>query len=170
MFPKAFPAPIAVFQHIADSFIEGMAAWLSRESLLAVKVAGRGERLAAGTVYLGPPGFHLLVRGNRAELSDSSPVNNCRPSVDVLFSSLAQSYGGRTVAVLLTGMGNDGARGMKEIHDKGGRTIAQDEETSIIFGMPASAIELGVVDEVLPLDKIPEAIFRAFLFKNRGRA
>jgi two-component system chemotaxis response regulator CheB len=115
------------------------------------------------------PGQHLLVRNNRVELSNMSPVNNCRPSVDVLFHSLAESYGERTVAVLLTGMGNDGAVGMKEIHKKGGRTIAQDQESSIVFGMPASAIELGAVDEIAPLEKIPDAIFSAFALKKKGR-
>ena len=95
-------------------------------------------------------------------MSDSSPVNNCRPAVDILFNSLAEDYGPRTVAVLLTGMGADGARGMKAIHEKGGRTVVQDQGSSIVFGMPGSAIEMGAVDEVAPLDKIPEKIFEAF--------
>jgi len=167
-FPKDFPAPIVIVQHIADSFMEGMANWLKRESELLVKIAEAGEKLKPGTVYLAPPGLHLLVRNQRVALSNISPVNSCKPSVDVLFHSLAESYGRKVVAVLLTGMGEDGAAGMKEIHDKGGRTIAQDEKSSIVFGMPASAIELGAVDQVASLEKIPEVIFQAFALKKTG--
>jgi len=168
LFPKEFPAPIVVVQHIADTFIEGMASWLDRESELTVKVAAPGEKLKPGVVYLAPPDQHLLIKDHKVELSNSHQVNNCRPSVDILFQSLAEAYGKKAVAVLLTGMGSDGAAGMKKIHDQGGRTIVQDEQSSIVFGMPASAIELGGVDQVAPLDKISSAIFQAFGFKRKG--
>ncbi len=168
LFPEDFPVPIVIVQHIADSFIAGMASWLNRESKLTVKVAEQGERLRPATAYLAPARFHLTIRNNIVELRDSGPVNNCKPSVDVLFASLAESFRNRVLAVLLTGMGSDGASGMKQIHERGGQTIVQDEASSIIFGMPASAIKLGGVDEVAPLQKIPDAIFRAFGLKKKG--
>ena len=169
-FPKNFPSPILVVQHIAKAFIEGLVNWINKDSELSVKIAKQGEKLKPATVYLAPPDLHLLVRNDRIHLKDTPPVNNCRPSVDVLFQSLAESYGERAVAVLLTGMGNDGAVGMKEIYERGGKTIAQDQETSLVFGMPASAIEMSVVDKVLPLGRIPEEILNAFsLLKKGGR-
>jgi two-component system chemotaxis response regulator CheB len=167
VFPKNFPAPIVVVQHIADAFIEGLAKWLGGLAKLEVKVAAQGEELRAGKVYLAPAGRHMLVRNNRVELSAAPPVNNCKPAVDVLFNSLAEDYQEKMVAVLLTGMGNDGASGMKAIHEKGGRTIVQDQKSSTVFGMPGSAIELGAVDEVAALDDIPERIFHAFGFRDK---
>jgi two-component system, chemotaxis family, protein-glutamate methylesterase/glutaminase len=167
-FPKDFPRPIVVVQHIADAFVEGLARWLTGLTKLTVKVALEGEDLRPGRVYLAPSDRHMLVRNNHVELSGSEPVNNCRPAVDVLFQSLATNYGQSAFAVLLTGMGADGARGMKQVREKGGHTVAQDQESSIIFGMPASAIELGGVDEVVALDKIPHKIFSAFGLTNQG--
>ena len=161
-FPRNFPAPVVVVQHIADAFIEGLARWLASLTRLAVKIPAQDELLKPGTVYLAPSNQHMLVRDSRIQLSDADPVNNCRPAVDILFNSLAENYGARTVAVLLTGMGADGARGMKAIHEKGGRTVVQDEASSVVFGMPGSAIEMGAVDEVIPLEKIPAEIFEAF--------
>lgn len=167
-FPKDFPRPILVVQHIADAFVEGLAKWLTGLTKMAVKVAVENEELKPGRVYLAPSGLHMLAKNNHVALADSSPVNNCRPAVDILFDSLADNYGANAFAVLLTGMGADGARGMKAIHEKGGRTVVQDQHSSIIFGMPGSAIELGGVDEVVALDKIPEKIFQAFGLTNQG--
>jgi len=168
VFPKDFPRPIVVVQHIADAFVEGLAKWLTGLTGLAVKVAAENEELKPGKVYIAPSDYHMLIKKNRVELSRSEPVNNCRPAVDILFNSLAQNYGPGAYAVLLTGMGADGAKGMKAIREKGGRTVAQDQESSIIFGMPGSAIELGGVDEVAALDKIPGKIFQAFGISNQG--
>jgi len=161
-FPKSFPAPTAVVQHIADAFIEGLAKWLGSLTPLEVRVAKQDEELKSGKVYLAPADRHLLLKNNKVELSAAPPVNNCRPAVDVLFNSLAENYGANSVAVLLTGMGSDGANGMKAIHEKGGRTIVQNQESSAVFGMPGSAIEMGAADEIAALDKIPERIFQAF--------
>lgn len=159
--PGDLPAPILLVQHIAPSFAEGLVEWLNRESQLQVRLAAEGDRLQPGQAYIAPTGRHLLVNSTRVSLSESEPVNSCRPSVDVLFHSVAESFGERALAVLLTGMGRDGAEGMKAIHDRRGRTLVQDEASSVIFGMPRAAIELNAVDEVLPLAEIAGRIVQA---------
>jgi two-component system, chemotaxis family, protein-glutamate methylesterase/glutaminase len=156
--PAEFPVPIAVVQHIADGFTEGLASWLGTESRLTVREARDGEPLRPGLVVLAPTGRHLLVAEGVARLSDAPPVDTFRPSVTPLFASAARVYGARACGVILTGMGHDGAFGMRAIKDAGGPTIAQDEATSAVFGMPRAAIELGAVDRVLPLDEIPRAL------------
>jgi two-component system chemotaxis response regulator CheB len=156
--PPDFPVPIAVVQHIADGFTEGLATWLASESRLAVHEAREGERLQPGLVLLAPSGRHLVVGDGVARLSDAPPVDTFRPSVTPLFASAARAYGARAVGVLLTGMGRDGAEGLRAIKEAGGPTLAQDEATSAVFGMPRAAIELGAVDRVLPLDEIPRAL------------
>ncbi|HYG67464.1 MAG TPA: chemotaxis-specific protein-glutamate methyltransferase CheB [Anaeromyxobacteraceae bacterium] len=156
--PPEFPAPVAVVQHIADGFTEGLASWLAQESRLQVREAREGDSLRAGRVLLAPTGFHLVVTDGTAHLSESPPVETFRPSVTPLFASAAAAYGPRACGVLLTGMGRDGAEGMRALKSVGAHTIAQDEATSAVFGMPRAAIELGAVDRVLPLDEIPRAL------------
>ena len=156
--PPDFPAPIAVVQHIADGFTEGLASWLATETRLHVREARDGDPLRAGRVVLAPTGRHLLVAEGVARLSDAPPVDTFKPSVTPLFASAARAYGARACGVILTGMGRDGAEGLKAIKDAGGPTVAQDEATSAVFGMPRAAIELGAVDRVLPLDEIPRAL------------
>jgi two-component system, chemotaxis family, protein-glutamate methylesterase/glutaminase len=156
--PAEFPVPIAVVQHIADGFTEGLASWLGTESRLTVREAVDGEPLRPGLVVLAPTGRHLLVAEGVARLSDAAPVDTFKPSVTPLFASAARVYGARACGVILTGMGHDGAWGLRAIKDAGGSTIAQDEATSAVFGMPRAAIELGAVDRVLPLDEIPRAL------------
>jgi len=156
--PASFPAPIAVVQHIAEGFTEGLASWLASESRLDVREATDGEPLLAGRVLLAPTGRHLLVGDGIARLSDAPPVDTFKPSVTPLFLSAARTYGARVCGVLLTGMGRDGAEGLKAIKDAGGPTIAQDEVTSAVFGMPRAAIELGAVDRVLAIEEIPRAL------------
>ena len=156
--PAHFPVPIAVVQHIADGFTEGLASWLASESRLEVREARDGDRLRAGLVVLAPTGRHLLVGEDVARLSDAPPVDTFKPSVTPLFLSAARTYGSRVCGVILTGMGRDGAEGLRAIKDAGGPTLAQDEATSAVFGMPRAAIELGAVDRVLPLDEIPRAL------------
>jgi len=158
--PANIRTPIVIVQHIAPSFAEGMAEWLSREASLKITIATEGQMLRAGEAYLAPTDQHLVVEKNRVHLSQDDPVNACRPSVDVLFDSVANYYGENSLAVLLTGMGKDGAEGMRKIHDLKGYTIVQDESTSVIFGMPRAAIDAGAADEVLPLSEIPAAILR----------
>ncbi len=156
--PAGFPAPIAVVQHIADGFTEGLASWLASESRLAVSEARDGEPLRPGRVLLAPTGRHLLVAEGVARLSDAPPVDTFKPSVTPLFLSAARVHGARCCGILLTGMGRDGADGLRAIRQAGGATFAQDEATSAVFGMPRAAIEAGAVERVLPLEEIPRAL------------
>jgi two-component system chemotaxis response regulator CheB len=155
---RDFPIPVAIVQHIADGFTEGLASWLGQESRLDVREATDGEVLRPGRVLLAPTGRHLVISKGIAHLSDAAPVDTFRPSVTPLFLSAARAYGSRCCGVILTGMGRDGADGMKALKDVGAHTIAQDEATSAVFGMPRAAIELGAVDRVLPLEEIPRAL------------
>jgi two-component system chemotaxis response regulator CheB len=156
--PPDFPAPVAVVQHIADGFTEGLAGWLAMESKLKVAEAKDGEPIQPGKVVLAPSGSHLVVADGQYRLSDAAPVDTFKPSVTPLFASAARHYGPRACGVLLTGMGRDGAQGLRAMKDAGGATLAQDEATSTVFGMPRAAIELGAVDRVLPLDEIGRAL------------
>ncbi len=130
-----------------------------------IREAKDGDRLERGVVLIAPGGKHMQLRkaGGQyfAVVADGPPVNRHKPSVDVLFRSAAECAGKDLLALILTGMGDDGARGMKLLHDKGARTIAQNEETCVVFGMPKEAIKLGAVDEVLPLSQMASSI-RAF--------
>ncbi len=156
--PASFPAPLAVVQHIADGFTEGLASWLASESRLRVCEARDGDVLHPGRVLVAPSGRHMLVGDGVVRLSDAPPVDTFKPSVTPLFLSAARRYGARVCGVLLTGMGRDGAEGLKAIRNAGGPTVAQDEATSAVFGMPRAAIELGAVDRVLPIDEIARAL------------
>jgi two-component system chemotaxis response regulator CheB len=151
-------APVAIVQHIADGFTEGLAAWLTSETRLDVREALDGEPLRAGRVVVAPTGRHLVVEDGATRLSDAPPVDTFRPSVTPLFLSAAREYGPRTCGVILTGMGRDGAAGLRAIKAAGGPTLAQDEATSAVFGMPRAAIELGAVDRVLAIDDIAPAL------------
>jgi two-component system chemotaxis response regulator CheB len=153
--PGDFRLPILVVQHISLGFTAGLASWLDSICPFCVKVAQPGEALAPRTVYIAPDDRHLGVssRGEIA-LSAAPPVGGFRPSGSFLFESVALAYGASTVAVILTGMGDDGVEGLRSVQKAGGRIIAQDEKTSIIFGMPGAAIAAGLPDLVLPLDAI----------------
>ncbi|MGB8930134.1 MAG: chemotaxis-specific protein-glutamate methyltransferase CheB [Anaeromyxobacteraceae bacterium] len=155
---RDFPVPVAIVQHIADGFTAGLASWLAQESRLDVREAEDGEPLQPGRILLAPTGRHLVVGRGVAHLSDAPAVDTFKPSVTPLFLSAARSYGPRCCGVILTGMGRDGALGMKALKEAGAHTIAQDEATSAVFGMARAAIELGAVDRVLPLDDIPRAL------------
>jgi len=165
--PQNFPFPIAIVQHIAAGFVTGLANWLKTESSFSVKVATHGEPLKAAAVYLAPDNHHLEIgTGRTVVLSDGEAVRGHRPSVDRLMESAAQHYGRRAIGVLLTGMGSDGARGLKKIREAGGRTIAQDEASSLVFGMPREAILCGAPEVVCPLEKIAEEIVEATPLKK----
>lgn len=167
--PPDFPSPIAIVQHIAPGFVMGLAQWLKRESPLSVKVATNEESLKAGTVYLAPDNHHLEIGANKnILLRNSPPVLGHRPSVNRLMESAANSYAQRAIGVLLTGMGSDGAEGLKRIREVGGKTIAQDEATSLVYGMPREAILREAAEIVSPLEKIAEEIVRSIPPK-RGR-
>lgn len=153
--PRGFPAPVAYCQHISEGFTEGLAHWLAMETALRVKEAEDGVVMEAGTVYIAPSGSHLLVRPEgRLELDSGPALRGFRPSCDMLLTSAGEAFGSRCIGVILTGMGRDGARGLKEIRERGGKTIAQDETTSVVWGMPREAVQLGAAQEVLPLDRI----------------
>lgn len=152
--PRDFPAPIVAVQHMARGFIDGLARWLSANVAMKVVVASDGDVLSPGTVYLGPDNQHVGVADGRIALSSSAPQNGFRPSIDHLFDSCARAYGPSTLAVILTGMGQDGVDGLETVKARGGRVFAQDEESSVVFGMAQVAIERGLVDEVFPLDLI----------------
>jgi two-component system chemotaxis response regulator CheB len=152
--PPTFPLPIVIVQHIAAGFTQGLAEWLARECRRTVTCAVEGNKLEPGSVLLAPDGHHLLLgTDGRAHLATGMSQSIC-PAADVLMESTAEIYEARAIGVILTGMGRDGAEGMKAIRRAGGYTIAQDEQTSIIFGMPRAAIALGIIDEVLPLEHI----------------
>jgi two-component system chemotaxis response regulator CheB len=161
MIPRGFPAPIVVCQHISTGFTEGLSQWLAAETALDVTEARDGDRMKPGTVFIAPSGAHLLVQADaRLKLDPGAPINGFRPSCDALLFSVAESFGRRALGVILTGMGRDGARGLKEIRARGGRTIAQDERTCVVFGMPGEAVSLGAAEEVLPLDEIAGCLMK----------
>lgn len=157
--PEHFPVPIVVVQHIGAPFLPGLVDWLESESANPVRVARDGEVVYPGTIFFAPPG-HQMTLGllGAVKLTQDPPVNSCRPSIDVLFESIARTYASHTVAALLTGMGEDGADGLAAIKAAGGRTVVQDEETSLIYGMPKAAVSRGAVDEIVPLERIAKRI------------
>jgi two-component system chemotaxis response regulator CheB len=159
--PRDFALPILLVIHIGKLFAPAFADWLDGQSPIRVAYARDGDRLAppgkAG-VWIAPPDRHLVLRNGLLRLTDDPELHSCRPSVDVLFTSLARELGASCAACLLTGMGKDGAAGLLAIRNQGGRTIAQDEQSSIVFGMPREAILLGAAEQVLPLERIAPAI------------
>lgn len=156
---------IAIVQHMPEKFTAMYAQRLDGICEMNIREAKDGDRLERGVVLIAPGGKHMQLRkaGGQyfAVVADGPPVNRHKPSVDVLFKSAAECAGKDLLALILTGMGDDGARGMRLLHDKGARTIAQNEETCVVFGMPKEAIKLGAVDEVLSLGQMSAAI-RAF--------
>lgn len=157
--PADFPAPIVVVQHLAPKRPSFMAAILNRCTKLKVSQAVEGDVLEPGHVYLAPPNKHLLINADgRLGLSESATVHFVRPCADVMFESIAQSFTGKTVAVVLSGSGKDGADGVRAIKEKGGQIIVQDELSSKYSGMPHAAIETGDVDYILPAAKIAEKL------------
>jgi two-component system, chemotaxis family, protein-glutamate methylesterase/glutaminase len=157
--PADFPAAVTVVQHLDPRHRSLMAELLGRQSRLAVKQAVEGERLKPSSVYVAPPDRHLLVNDDGTlSLSKTELVNFLRPSADLLFESVAASFKDRAIAVVLTGTGSDGSKGLRAIKKMGGTIISQDEGTSEFFGMPAAAIHTGLVDFVLPLNQIAPAL------------
>lgn len=153
--PRTFRAPILVVQHIARDFTAGFAEWLGSSCALPVKVAERNEGLRSGTIYIAPDDAHLgVTTDGRVRLGDEPAIGGFRPSASYLFESAARAYGRRLVAVVLTGMGSDGATGLAAAHGAGAYVIAQDETTSVVYGMAQEAVRLGVVHAVVPLGQI----------------
>lgn len=164
-FPKDFRLPIFLVQHMPPVFTKQLADRLDAKSKIKVKEAEDGEIVRPGTVYVAPGDFHMTVvkndQGHRIRLNQGPPVNSCRPAVDPLFQSLADAYKGKVVAVVMTGMGHDGRDGCKALKAKGAYIITQDEETSVVYGMPKFVAEAGLADKVCPLEGITPSILEA---------
>ncbi|NER80194.1 MAG: chemotaxis-specific protein-glutamate methyltransferase CheB [Leptolyngbya sp. SIO1D8] len=156
-----FPLPIVCVQHISQGFLQGLIDWLAKDCQLPIHIAQAGERPQPGCIYFSSDHQHLEINHlGRFSYSRIPPVDNHCPSVTVLFNSVAQFYGRCAVGILLTGMGRDGAEGMKAIADSDGLTIAQDEATSVVFGMPKEAIDLGAAQHILSIKSIPLELLR----------
>jgi two-component system chemotaxis response regulator CheB len=150
-------------------FIEGLASWLNLSAALKVKVAEDGEPLTPGVAYLAPDNQHLGVSPSHAILlSRDPPIDGFRPSGTFLFASVARTYGPAAAALILTGMGRDGVEGLRTLYQAGGHVIAQDEESSVVFGMPGEAIASGCTHSVLSLPQIPDYLAR--LLNNRRQS
>jgi two-component system chemotaxis response regulator CheB len=162
--PRTAPG-VVVVQHMPGQFTAAFAKRLDSLCEVQVKEAEPNDRLIPGLVLIAPGTHHMLLRRNgaqyRVEIKEGPLVSRHRPSVDVLFRSTAQAAGPNAVGIIMTGMGDDGARGLKEMHEAGAFTLAQDEATSVVYGMPKEAVKLGAVDAILPLDRLPEIILRA---------
>ncbi|MDO9079768.1 MAG: CheB methylesterase domain-containing protein, partial [Desulfuromonadales bacterium] len=158
--PADRDASIVIVQHIASGFAAGFAEWLNAESAYTVRIAKDGDPLERSVALVAPCDQHIEVRNGRIVLTHAPQVNGCRPAIDNLFFSLAKENATSVVAALLTGMGKDGAEGLLALKEGGAYTIAQDETSCAVYGMPKVAVELGGVREVQPADKIAAAITR----------
>jgi two-component system chemotaxis response regulator CheB len=155
----SFPRPILMVQHMTDSFIEGFAAWLPTVCPFKSMIVQGGETPKPGCIYIAPPDRHItLTSSGLVRLSSAPPVVSQRPSGTILFQGMAKAHGPSAIGVLLTGMGSDGADGMLELRNSGGYTIAEDETTAIVYGMPGSANKIGAVRDLLPLPMIAPRI------------
>lgn len=153
---------LVIVQHMPEKFTGMFAERLNSICQIEVREAKNGDRVMPGRALIAPGGKHMMLKRSGAqyivEVADGPLVNRHKPSVDVLFRSVAKFAGANALGIIMTGMGDDGARGMKEMHDAGARTIAEDESTCVVFGMPREAIKLGAADQVMPLPQIPAAI------------
>lgn len=161
--PGDIPAGILIVQHMPPWFTKSLAERLDKSCAIHVKEAEAGDKIENGQALIAPGDYHMVVKragdGERVvDLNQDPPVHAVRPAADILLQSVAVNYGSQTLGVILTGMGSDGASGMKAIKEHGGKTIVSDEETSLIFGMPKAAIDLGCADRIAPLPAIPEEI------------
>lgn len=152
-----FPVPIVIVQHISFGFVEGLAGWLNAACALNVRVGKLGDWVESGCVYIAPDGAHMVVdRARRINLKETDPVDGFRPAINVLFDSIAETYGANALGVILTGMGSDGANGLQGLRAAGAMTIAQDEASCVVFGMPKEAIARGAARQIAPLDQIAQ--------------
>ncbi|WP_331273140.1 protein-glutamate methylesterase/protein-glutamine glutaminase [Motilibacter deserti] len=172
--PASLPVPVAVVQHMPPIFTRLLAERLSRSSALDVREAAQDDQLVPGRVLIAPGDRHLEVvrrgTGLYANLTTAPPENFCRPAVDVLFRSVATVFGGSVLAVVLTGMGSDGKLGAQVLKTRGARVLAQDQSTSVVWGMPGAVTTAGLADAVLPLDAVPGAIVDSIGLAGRPRS
>jgi two-component system response regulator WspF len=157
--PTPFPAAMVIVQHVDERFAGGMARWLTQESGVTVAIAAEGDRPQAGQILMAGTGQHLVFKhvGVLGYTAEPQPSVYC-PSINIFFDSLARGWRGPIVGVLLTGMGRDGAAGLKALRARGYHTISQDEATSAVYGMPRAAVEVGAAVEVLAVDRIARRI------------
>ena len=165
-FPADLTAPVVIAQHMPALFTRILAEHLTKAGKLACKEAEDGERLAPGKVYIAPGDVHMTIRkdagGFYAVLDQTPPINFCRPAVDPLFQSVAEATGGTALGVVLTGMGHDGREGARILRNAGGTVLAQDEATSVVWGMPGAVAAEGLADAILPLSEVgPDIVRRA---------
>jgi two-component system chemotaxis response regulator CheB len=164
LLPATLPVPVLLVQHMPPVFTKQFAQRLDRLCALRVLEAVDGAALHPGTVHLAPGDHHLVVRrtgkGNLTALNQAPPENFCRPAVDPLFRSAVAAYDGAVLAVVLTGMGSDGRAGAAEIRSAGGTVLVQDQASSVVWGMPGAVASAGLADDILPLDRVAEAIQR----------
>jgi two-component system chemotaxis response regulator CheB len=162
--PAGFPLPVLVVQHMPPLFTRLLAERLHSTCRLPVEEARQGERVGAGKILIAPGDFHLKVASSggavRVCLDQSPPLNSCRPAVDALFASIGEVYGGAAIAVIMTGMGQDGLRGVEILKAQGASVLAQDEASSVVWGMPGAVVNAGLADRVLPLDQVVPEILR----------
>jgi two-component system, chemotaxis family, protein-glutamate methylesterase/glutaminase len=167
--PKNLPVPIVIAQHMPALFTSLLAKRLSANSAVPVRECQSGDLLTPGCAFLAPGDFHMVTDANGSEIylrtNQKPKENSCRPSVDVLFRSVAEVYGAGTLGIILTGMGQDGLKGCELLHSKGARIIAQDESTSVVWGMPGMVARAGLADKILPLDQIGLEIARLTTMK-----
>jgi two-component system chemotaxis response regulator CheB len=159
--PEDYPFPIIVVQHMPPVFTRQFSMRLDRNTALKGKEAADGDKLEAGSVLVAPGGHHLVISGKRGqavEVVERKEQDRFVPSVNITMSSAAEVFGNRTIGVLLTGMGNDGAEGLLRIREAGGRTVAESEESAVVFGMPRAAVQKGAAQDVVHLDKIGSRI------------
>ena len=165
-FPAGFPLPVLVVQHMPPLFTRLLAERLHATCRLAVGEASQGEAVTGGKILIAPGDFHMRVGANgggvRVSLDQSPPQNSCRPAADALFASIGEAYGGAAIAVILTGMGQDGLHGAQILKARGASVLAQDEASSVVWGMPGAVVAAGLADRVLPLDRlVPEILLVA---------
>lgn len=169
--PVSFPAAVIIVQHVDERFVEGLATWLGQQSSLAVRLAVQGDRPQVGVALLAGAGRHLIMQADgRLGYVFEPSTHTYRPSVDVFFHSVCERWQGQAVGVLLTGMGADGASGLKALRLKGRHTIAQDRATSAVYGMPKAAAATGAAVDILPLDRIAPRLAKAFPAPPTGDA
>ncbi len=156
-------APVVIVQHIDHHFIDGFVNWLNSHSKLAVKAAEAGEMIMPGIAYIAPGGKHMVVgKGGIISLIDDLKTNGHIPSIDTLFESINRSYGDKSIGILLSGMGRDGAEGLKKLNESGSFTLVQNEESSLVYGMPQEAVKLGAACKVLTPEEITNEINNLF--------
>jgi two-component system chemotaxis response regulator CheB len=158
--PSNLPAALLIAQHMPPTFTSSLAERLDRLSSIEVREAANGDEILPGKALLAPGDYHMVAEEGRVSLNKKPAMHGVRPSADALMASVADAYGSDAVGVILTGMGSDGAAGMRAIKERGGETIVEDESTCAVFGMPRAAIECGAANRVVPLHQIADEIMR----------